>query len=83
MAKPIPAPEFLTIYQLVRRRGWYFSTQGSTAGTNNLGIGFFYSREEGEQQRTLALLGEKDPEAEFMLFELEVPNPAFSDKKAG
>ena len=80
--QPIPAPKTLKIYQLVRQTGLNFSPTG-TSGAMSLGIGFYSTLQEAEQNRTMELLKDTSTginKPRWHVFELEVPNPAYSEE---
>ena len=73
--KPEFPPGTIKVYALVRRSEMMFSYSG-TSSTNNLGFGFYLTREEAEHNRTLEVLRQKEGDkAEYYVFELEIPNP--------
>lgn len=73
--KPEFPPETIKVYSLVKRNEMMFSYSGSSSA-QNLGFGFYLSREEAEHNRTLEVLRLKDGDkSEFYVFELEIPNP--------
>ena len=75
MTNALPAPETLTIYQLVKQNGMYFTSAGVTGGIS-IGLGFFTNRNEAEMQRTMETLKVTDNSI-FHVFELVIPNPAY------
>ena len=79
---PIPIAKTLTVYQLVKmstKTGLHFSSTGTTAtGASYVGAGFYISQAEAEQNRTLETLKDQDG-AKFYVFELEIPNPIYSE----
>lgn len=74
--KPEFPPETIKIYQLIKRNAdqMYFTAAGTMTGLNNIGAGFYLTREDAEHQRTLEVLKSKTAD-EYYLFELEIPNP--------
>jgi hypothetical protein len=78
MSEPLPAPKFLKVYLLVRQLSHlYFSPSG---GGNNIGTGFYFTRDEAEKQRTMELLTLADSAKDkFYIFELDIPNPAYTE----
>lgn len=80
--EPLKPPRTLKIYQLVRQTGLSFSPTGSS-GSVSLGIGFYSTLQEAEQNRTLELLKDTTTginKPRWHVFELEVPNPAYSEE---
>lgn len=77
--QPLPVPETVKIYMLVCQNGMMFTLSGAATGNNFLGTGFYYTRQEAEQQRTIEYLKYKDTGStpRFHVFELEIPNPAY------
>jgi hypothetical protein len=73
-----PQPSF-KVYALIKQTGLtltyvYASSPSNTA----FGLGFYATREEAEQHRTLELLKDTSKTAhEVHVFELEIPNPAY------
>lgn len=73
--RPEFPPDTLKIYQLVKRTDMMFSYAGS-GSTQNIGFGFYTTRQEAEHQRTLEVLKQKENDnSEYYVFELEIPNP--------
>ena len=76
-AAPIPAPATIKIYTLIKRNGWYFSYTG-VSGTPSMGLGFFESLADAEKARLMEVLKQTaDSKDEFLIFELDIPNPAY------
>jgi hypothetical protein len=80
----LPIPKSLKVYQLVRMtttNAMHFSSVGTApAGPGYIGIGFYYTQSEAEQNRTLEYLKAKDGE-QFFVFELEFPNPIHNETR--
>lgn len=73
--KPEFPPETIKVYSLVKRTEMLFSYTGG-ASSQNIGYGFYTTRQEAEHNRTLEVLRLKDGDnSEFYVFELEIPNP--------
>jgi hypothetical protein len=70
----------MKVYQLVRQTGLNFTTTGSGSGTS-LGVGFYYTLQEAEHNRTLEVLKDTTTgtKPKFHVFEIEVPNPAYQE----
>jgi hypothetical protein len=82
--EPIKAPKTLKLYQLIKQTGMSFTTTGSSgsSATAALGIGFYLSLQEAEQNRTLEVLKDTSTgvnKPKYHVFELEVPNPAYEE----
>ena len=80
MTKPIEQPDTLSVYMLLKQNGAYLcptsSSTSSISGTS-LGVGFFWTRIEAEQHRTMEILKQVPPDnSVFHIFELELPNLA-------
>ena len=73
-------PKTIKIYQLVKQSGLVFTTTGSGSGTS-LGVGFSYTLQEAEHNRTLEVLKDTTTgtKPRFHVFEIEVPNPAYQE----
>ena len=78
--EPINPPRTMKVYQLVKQSGLSFTTTGSGSGTS-LGVGFYYTLQEAEHNRTLEVLKDTTTgtKPRFHVFELEVPNPAYQE----
>lgn len=77
MTTPLPIPENITIYQLIKQSATLgFMPIGIGSGNSvALGSGFFWTRDEAEAQRTIETLRCNDG-SQFFVFELTFPNPA-------
>lgn len=81
--EPIAPPKTLKLYQLIKQTGMSFAGAGtSSTVSSGLGIGFYSSLQEAEHNRTLEVLkdttsGSNKPK--YHVFELEVPNPAYTE----
>lgn len=77
--EPVKPPPTFKVYALIKQTGLSLTYVYSGAPANTtFGPGFYATREEAEQFRTLELL--KDTGAgvtEFHVFELEIPNPVY------
>ena len=67
---------------LLKQNGMAFSTAGAGAALG-ASPGFYLSKEEAEYNRTVAILSDQSTssythKAQFHIFELEIPNPAYS-----
>lgn len=75
--KPLPT---FKVYTLIKQTGLHMTYIYSGGGSNiTFGPGFYSTRQEAEQHRTLELLKNTDGPgfSEYHVFELEVPNPAY------
>lgn len=73
-----PQPTF-KVYAVIKQTGLQMSYVYGSGSSVTFGAGFYGSREEAEQLRTLELLKKTDTvHSEYHVFELEVPNPAYN-----
>lgn len=80
--EPLKPPRTMKVYQLVRQTGLSFSPTG-TSGPVSLGIGFYSTLQEAEQNRTMEVLKDTTTgvnKPRWHVFELEVPNPAYTEE---
>lgn len=64
---------------LMRQDGTYLSPAGYDQNAG-LGTGFFMTQSDAEMFRTRELLGQKtDSTARYHIYELEIPNPAYTE----
>jgi hypothetical protein len=76
MSKPLEQPELYNVYLLIKQSGASLSPVIS-ATPSQLGVGFYWTREEAEQHRTMEILKLTATDAsKFHIYELEVPNLA-------
>lgn len=72
-----PQPTF-KVYAVIKQTGLQMSYVYGSGSSVTFGAGFYGSREEAEQLRTLELLKSTESGTnEYHVFELEVPNPAY------
>ena len=77
--EPIKPPKILKVYTLIKQTGLSLSYVGFNP-TNSLGTGFFITLQEAEQFRTMELLKDTNtPRSNYLVFELDVPNPAYQE----
>jgi hypothetical protein len=78
--EPLPTPKTVKIYQLIKQSGMSFTCDRAMS-SNSIGTGFFLTREEAEHNRTLAILADTTVgrKPSWYIFELEVPNPAYTE----
>lgn len=76
--QPLQPPKTIKVFQLLKQSGLYFSSAGSSSNAN-IGLGFYLSREEAEQNRTMEVLKNGNG-VEYHIFELEIPNPAYRNE---
>ena len=77
--EPIKAPKTIKVYQLIRQTGMSMTSAG--IGTAGLGTGFYSTQSDAEQNRTMEILKDTSTgvnKPKFHLFELEMPNPAYT-----
>jgi hypothetical protein len=74
--KSIEMPDTHTVYMLLRQSGLSFvPTSSSVTNSTQLGTGFFLTKIEAEQHRTMEILKlSATDNTVFHIFELEVPN---------
>lgn len=78
--EPIKPPKTLQVYSLVKQSGMTFSYVGFGTTGPSIGPGFFLTQTEAEHHRTIELLKDTtSPRALYHVFELDVPNPAYSE----
>lgn len=80
--EPLKPPRTMKVYQLVRQTGLSFSPTG-TPGPVSLGIGFYSTLQEAEQNRTMEVLKDTTTgvnKPRWHVFELEIPNPAYTEE---
>jgi hypothetical protein len=79
----IRPPKTIKLYQLVRQTGMSFTNTGSSSSASaSLGIGFYPSLQEAEQNRTMEVLKDTSSginKPKWHVFELEFPNPAYEE----
>jgi hypothetical protein len=79
----IKPPKTIKLYQLVRQTGMSFTTTGSSSSASaSLGIGFYPSLQEAEQNRTMEVLKDTTSgvnKPRWHVFELDFPNPAYEE----
>jgi len=76
--QPLTPPKTIKVFQLLKQNGLYFSAAGNSSNAN-IGMGFYLSREEAEQNRTMEVLKNSNG-VEYHIFELEIPNPAYREE---
>lgn len=74
--KPLPT---FKVYALIKQTGLNLTYAYSSSSNITFGPGFYATREEADQQRTLELLKatESTGFSAYHVFELEIPNPAY------
>lgn len=76
--QPLTPPKTIKVFQLLKQSGLYFSSAGGSSNAN-IGLGFYLTREEAEQHRTMEVLKGNNG-VEYHIFELEIPNPAYRNE---
>ena len=72
-----PTPTF-KVYAVIKQTGLQMSYVYGSGSSVTFGAGFYGSRNEAEQLRTLELLKNTGSDtSEYHVFELEVPNPVY------
>ena len=75
--KPLPT---FKIYTLIKQTGLQMSyVYGGMSSGVNFGAGFYGTRLEAEQARTIELLRDTESASKYHVFELEIPNPAYQE----
>lgn len=78
--EPIKPPRTFKVYTLIKQTGLSMSYVYSSGSNITFGSGFYPSREEAEQTRTLEMLKDTSSGAsKYHVFELEIPNPVFQE----
>lgn len=74
-----PQPTF-KVYAVIKQTGLHLTYVYGAVSSIAFGPGFYGTREEAEQLRTLEMLKSTDTaHSEYHVFELEVPNPAYQE----
>jgi hypothetical protein len=79
--EPLKPPKTFKVYQLIKQTGLLMNYV-YVAGTGHVqyGPGFYATRDEAEHSRTLEFLKDTaTPKSNYLVFELEVPNPAYHE----
>lgn len=79
--EPLKPPKTFKIYTLIKQTGLMLNyVYVSGTGATQFGPGFYATRDEAEQNRTLELLKETSgARSHFHVFELEIPNPSYQE----
>lgn len=73
--KPLPT---FKVYAVLKQTGLNLTYVYGAGSNVTFGPGFYGTREEAEQLRTLELLKSTDTaHSEYHVFELEIPNPVY------
>lgn len=80
--EPLKPPKTFKVYALIKQTGLLLNNvYGSGTAHIQYGPGFYATRDEAEQNRTLEILKENtEAKSRFHVFELEIPNPAFENQ---
>jgi len=79
--EPLKPPKTFKVYSLIKQTGLLMSYV-YVPGTGHVqyGPGFYATRDEAEHSRTLEVLKDTaTPRSNYLVFELEVPNPAYQE----
>jgi hypothetical protein len=78
ISKPLEQPDTHTVYMLLKQTGTYLTpVSSSTSITNNIGVGFFWTKEEAEQHRTMEILRlTSTDDSNLLIYAFEIPNVA-------
>ena len=75
---PLKPQSTFKVYAVIKQTGLHMSYVYGSGSSVTFGAGFYGSREEAEQLRTLELLKSTDTGfSEYHVFELEIPNPVY------
>lgn len=78
--EPLKPLKTLKVYTLIKQTGLSLVYTGFSPNSVSLGTGFFVSQAEAEHYRTMELLKDTaTPRALYHVFELDLPNPAYSE----
>lgn len=76
--QPLKPQPLFKVYAVIKQTGLNLNYVYGTGSNITFGPGFYGTREEAEQLRTLELLKSTDTaNSEYHVFELEIPNPAY------
>lgn len=79
--EPLKPPKTIKLYQLIKQTGMSFSN-GGMSSSQGYGVGFYATLQEAEQNRTAELLKDTtsgSAKPKWHVFELEFPNPAYTE----
>lgn len=77
MSKPLEQPDTFNVYMLLKQTGATLSLGTMMVPVNSVGAGFFWTRNEAEQYRTMEILKLAPTDhGIFHVYELEIPNLA-------
>ncbi len=78
--EPLKPPKTLKVYALIKQSGMSLIYTGYSTNSAGIGTGFFLSQSEAEHNRTMELLKDTaTPRSLYHVFELDIPNPAYSE----
>ncbi len=78
--EPIKPPKTFRVYTLIKQTGLNMTYVYGTGASTTFGPGFYQSQQEAEQYRTLEVLKDtSSPRSIYLVYELEVPNPAYHE----
>lgn len=78
--EPIKPPKSMKVYTLIKQSGLTLTYVGFSTASVSVGTGFFLTQTEAELHRTMELLKDTTtPKSQYHVFELEIPNPAYSE----
>jgi hypothetical protein len=78
--EPVKPPKTFKVYTLIKQTGLNMTYVYGSGAAVTFGPGFYQSQQEAEQYRTLEVLKDTaSPKSNYLVFELEVPNPAYHE----
>ena len=78
--EPVKPPKTFKVYTLIKQTGLNMTYVYGTGASVTFGSGFYQSQQEAEQYRTLEVLKDTgSPRSIYLVYELEVPNPAYHE----
>jgi hypothetical protein len=78
--EPVKPPKTFKVYTLIKQTGLNMTYVYGAGAAVTFGPGFYQSQQEAEQYRTLEVLKDTaSPKSNYLVFELEVPNPAYHE----
>lgn len=79
--KPIPPSPYVSVFMLLKQSATTLTPIGLYTGPN-MGAGIYPTLQAAEQQRLVEVLASSSPASKFLIFELEIPNPAYESTQS-